>query len=536
MDIFPAAAQNPGMDRNSPWPPRIRTARTPLIAALLGLLLPLLAWDFPAGAAQSPQSAQSPAAPLSDASQACLDCHTTIHPGIVEGWRRSRHARGTPAKALAAPELERSISAGRVPQALQKVAVGCAECHMRRSQAHADAFSHNGFTIHTVVSPEDCAACHPAERDQFAANIMAHAHGNLADNPTHQLLMAAINDLPGLGATGLTRVPASATDPATSCLSCHGTRLVVTGAVSRKTPMGAMDFPVIAGWPNTGVGRVNLDGSLGACDACHRGHQFALEEARRAEACARCHDGPNVPAYGVWRSSAHGRTAAGQGSYAAVPWTLGKDVSAPTCATCHMSQVINTEGEIVARRTHQVTDRLPWRLYGLPYAAAQPLAPDTAGMVNADGLHWPTAFDAAPVSAALIPAGEGAVRQARMAAICRGCHATGWVEGHFERLEANIADTNAATRTATALIQRAWDLGLAAGPGAGANPFDELPERLWTDVWLLHANNIRFATAMAGGGDHGAFTDGRYDLTRSVLALGGWLDAHIAAAPAPAAE
>ena len=65
---------------------------------------------------------------------------------------------------------------------------------------------------------------------------------------------------------------------------------------------------------------------------------------------------------------------------------------------------------------------------------------------------------------------------------------------------------------------------LRPGPGPGKSPFDEFAERRWTDSWLLYANNVRFVSAMAGGGDYGVFEDGRYHLTNAVLELQSWLD------------
>jgi hypothetical protein len=43
-------------------------------------------------------------APVSDATQECLDCHAATHPGIVESWKKSRHGLITPAQAMADPE------------------------------------------------------------------------------------------------------------------------------------------------------------------------------------------------------------------------------------------------------------------------------------------------------------------------------------------------------------------------------------------------------------------------------------------------
>jgi len=57
----------------------------------------------------------------------------------------------------------------------------------------------------------------------------------------------------------------------------------------------------------------------------------------------------------------------------------------------------------------------------------------------------------------------------------------------------------------------------------GGSLFDEYIERRWSDTWLLYANNIRFASAMAGGGDYGVFEDGRYHLAKSIMEMKDWM-------------
>ena len=54
-----------------------------------------------------------------------------------------------------------------------------------------------GYDVHVVVTPEDCAACHGEERSQFSKNIMAHARGNLVDNPLFMDLVRASAGTPG---------------------------------------------------------------------------------------------------------------------------------------------------------------------------------------------------------------------------------------------------------------------------------------------------------------------------------------------------
>ncbi|MCK5203227.1 MAG: hydroxylamine oxidase, partial [Desulfobacterales bacterium] len=120
--------------------------------------------------------------PISEASAECIDCHSATHPGIVNDWQNSRHAKITPKEAMAVEGVARKVSSKAVPENLQNVVVGCAECHTLRPKAHADTFDHNENNIHVVVSPDDCKTCHATERQQYSKNIMAHAYGNLADN------------------------------------------------------------------------------------------------------------------------------------------------------------------------------------------------------------------------------------------------------------------------------------------------------------------------------------------------------------------
>jgi hydroxylamine dehydrogenase len=470
-------------------------------------------------------------APLSPATEECLDCHASLHPGIVEDWKRSRHAAVTPTAALQISAEARRMSAEAVPAPLGDVAVGCAECHSLRPEAHADTFDHNGHDIHVVVSPEDCRTCHPVEVTQYADNLMSHAYGNLVDNPVYQQLQQSIVDIPvpGPDSQELVVAPADEDTQAEACLYCHGTRLAVTGTEVRDTDAGELEFPVIAGWPNQGVGRLNLDGSRGSCSACHTRHRYSIEMARKPHTCRECHIGPDVPAYKVYAASKHGNIYSAHNrdwDMTAVPWTIGQDFGAPTCAVCHISQLVNTDGEEVAARSHTMTNRLGWRLFGLVYAHPQPKNPDTTIIRNADGLPLPTDFNGRPAMDFLIDEKERRSRNEQMQAICRSCHDTSWVTAHFRRLDNTVATTNTATRTGTAIMADIWQQGLAKGLAAGGNPFDEAVEKRWSDLWLFYANTIRYASAMAGGGDYGVYADGRYHLVKGIRELDDWRRLH----------
>ena len=85
-------------------------------------------------------------------SRQCVDCHTQVSRGIVDHWTGSTHA---------------------------EKGVGCVDCHKAEAK-DADVFAHYGAQIATIVSPRDCARCHPTESAEFAESHHAKAGNILA--------------------------------------------------------------------------------------------------------------------------------------------------------------------------------------------------------------------------------------------------------------------------------------------------------------------------------------------------------------------
>jgi len=464
----------------------------------------------------------------SGSTEECLSCHRSLHPGIVGDWQKSRHAQGIPGEAQKKSELERRVSSTGIPENLAGISVGCAECHTMNPETHKDTFEHNGYQVHVVVTPADCATCHSLEAGQFAQNIMAWAHVNFVDNPLYRDLEKSTNGAYSFKDMKLEAAASDQETQADSCLFCHGTAVQVTGTASRETEMGEMVFPNFKGWPNQGVGRINPDASKGSCAACHARHQFSIEMARKPDTCSQCHKGPDVPASKVYGVSKHGNIYAslgGQWDFTAVPWKVGTDFTAPTCATCHMSLLVKEEGEVIAPRTHQVSDRLPWRIFGLIYAHPQPKSPDTTVIKNRAGLPLPTELSGEPVSGYLIDEKELGKRTAAMQQVCLSCHAVSWVNGYWARFENTIKTSNANTLPATQMVLTAWEKGLAGGPAQQDSLFNEPIERKWADQWLLYANSVRFSSAMAGS-DYGVFDYGRWFMSRNLIEMRDWLKSH----------
>ena len=296
----------------------------------------------------------------------------------------------------------------------------------------------------------------------------------------------------------------------------------VKGLIQRETEYGELAFPDLEGWPNQGVGRINPDGSKGACTSCHSRHAFSIEMARKPYTCAECHKGPDVPAYKVYEVSKHGNifnSKKDDFNFNKVPWTVGTDFTAPTCAACHVSLLVSPDGTVIAERTHQFNDRLSWRLFGVPYAHPHPLDANLAKVVNSDGLPLAVELTGEPVAKYVLNREQQIERNDRMKTVCLSCHSSQWVENHFLRLDNTIQRSNAITLEATKILKDVWNGNFESGLPHGQNIFDEKTERMWTSIWLFYANSTRFASAMAGGGDYGVFANGRYQTTEQLTHL-----------------
>jgi hypothetical protein len=486
-----------------------------LAAALLLLAAPAWGIDIPANT-----SAQT---------KVCLDCHAVQTPGIVHDWLRSRHSRTVPKEALTRPELERRISAQDVPPSLSQTVVGCYECHTLRAKSHRDNFEHFGRAVNVIVTPEDCATCHPVEAGQYAGSKKAQAWGTLMRNPVYNLLMETVDSVKEVEGGRLKSLPATEETKWETCLGCHGTKVEVKGLERRQTAIGSLEVPRLTNWPNQGTGRLNPDGSQGSCASCHARHAFSIADARHPYTCGQCHLEPDVPGWNVYKESKHGNiyeAREASWNYEAVPWRVGRDFQAPTCAACHNSLVVGERGEVIAQRTHDFGSRLWVRLFGLIYSHPQPRQGATWEIRNAEGAPLPTTFEGVPAEGFLIGLKEQAARQEGVERVCRGCHSGSWTAGHFAKLAATNRETDRMVGAATKLMQGAWQAGLADPK----NPFDEAVEMLWVRQWLFYANSVRYSSAMSGAPDYAAFKNGWWNLTETLTKLA----KEAAAAPATA--
>ncbi len=470
----------------------------------------------------APAPAQTNQPPVSPQTQTCLGCHTNATPGIVEDWKDSRHSKITVADALKVTGAGKRITSDNVPDNLKGFAVGCFECHALNASAHKDNFQHMGIGINVVVSPNDCKVCHAAEVAQYAPSKKAHAVGNLTSNAVYSALVETIMSGRELKDGKLTALKATDAAKADACLACHGTEVTVKGMKKVTTKLGEYEFPDLAGWPNLGVGRINPDGSLGACTSCHPRHSFSIEVARKPYTCGQCHLAPDVPAYEVYESSAHASIANAKMKdfdWSAVPWQVGRDFNAPTCAACHNALLTDSQGQVIVQRTHDFGARLYTRLFGLIYSHPQPKSGDTSTLKNKDGLPLPTAFTGEIATDGLIDKKEQDARKAELSKVCMACHSTSWTNGHFAKIDAASAETDKMTLVATQLLLKAWDAKLADNK----NPFDESIEQKWIRQWLFYANSTRYSSAMSGQ-DYAAFNNGWWNLNENLQLMQDWID------------
>lgn len=449
---------------------------------LLGLLV--VGWStlvFAQPAAKAPPkkagAQKAPAVPKS--SETCVECHTTETPGIVADWRDSVHF---------------------------KKEVGCLDCHKAKS-GEPDAFDHRGDIIATVVTPKDCARCHEKEQGQFAASHHAKAGDILAslDNLLAETVegsrvpFAPHSPTPGRGAgsasspNGMVNGMASVQS---GCMQCHGSKVGLRGADGGVITLddlkpGADGLPTVqeamasiardakgratlvsGTWPNTGIGRINLDGSRGACSACHSRHDFSPRRARQPENCGKCHLGPDHPQKEVYDESKHGVAyydLKSKMNLDSTKWILGEDyVAAPTCATCHMSGNINDPSI-----THDPGERIAWTN-----------RPPISLVMDTDANHK-VVTETDPVKRGGLIVDSHQKKRKRMSDVCHTCHSTKYVEAFFTQYDDLVVLYNEKfAKPSKAIVDALTKEGLISKA-----QFDDEIE--WTYYYLWHHEGRR---------------------------------------------
>ena len=413
-------------------------------------------------------------------SKMCVDCHAGSSPGIVEHWRSSTHA-------------EKGVS--------------CVDCHTAEVD-DVDSFDHFGARIATVVTPRDCGRCHPKVAEEFASS-----HHAKAGNILHSLDNFLAETVEG------SRVPFNPHSPTpgrdvtqvngmasafVGCQQCHGSAVALQsvdgGRISvaelkpdengkptnqqavakiRRDDNGRPLYDA-GTWPNTGIGRLNLDGSRGSCSACHSRHDFSPRRARRPENCGKCHLGPDHPQKEIYEESKHGvafRDLEDHMNLDADEWVLGKDYSqAPTCATCHMSGHVRNNGRI----THDPGERISWTN-----------RPPVSLVMDTDENHA-VVKETNPEKRAALIADTWQNKRDRMKNVCLHCHTPDYVNGFYKQYDDFVVLYNEKfAKPGQQIMQALLDHELRT-----KTQFDEEIEWTWFYLWHHEGRRARHGASM----------------------------------------
>ncbi len=364
---------------------------------------------------------------MSEESLACVSCHQVDNQSIYEQWGSSKHYRAN---------------------------VGCYECHRAR-EGDADAFEHEDQIISVIVSPKDCARCHEHEVSEF--NGSHHAKAGRILGSLDNVLAEVVEGNRGFKTMGFPDgVSAAAVN---GCWQCHGSEV-------KALPDGTLDP---ATWPNTGIGRINPDGSEGSCTACHSRHEFSAAQARTPDTCGKCHMGPDHPQIEIYNESKHGIAY-----YANIPkmnldnakWIVGEDyTAAPTCATCHMSA---TPDQPV---THDVGLRISWN--NRPAISIRPEVSDAKMGLPGANIPWQD-------------------RREKMVNVCLNCHNENFVDAFYQQYDGLI----------DLYHEKFAKPGLAlyetAQPLLSKPKFSNKIDFIWFEIWHHEGRRARHGASMMG--------------------------------------
>jgi hypothetical protein len=413
-------------------------------------------------------------------SQACVQCHGQTTPAIIAHWEGSTHARS---------------------------GVGCYECHQAK-EGDVDAFSHYGVQIATIVTPRDCSRCHVVEAEEFQASHHAKAGDILAslDNflaetvEGHRENFDPHSPTPGR-AFNVVNGKASAF---LGCQQCHGSKVAFRAtdggmitvddlkpdAEGHPTAQDALarilkdesGKPMLASetWPNTGIGRLNFDGSRGSCSACHSRHDFSPRRARQPENCGKCHLGPDHPQKEIYEESKHGvafRDLKDQMHLDAKKWVLGVDYTqAPTCATCHLSGHSRNGGKV----SHDPGQRISW-------TNRPPVSLWRDTDVNGAIV---TATDPAERQRQIADTGEA--KRNRMKAVCSHCHTPSYVNAFYAQYDDLVVLYNEKFAKPGEALMGA----LRQNELISKTQFDEKIEWTWFYLWHHEGRRARHGASM----------------------------------------
>ena len=364
---------------------------------------------------------------LGEASKECVACHKGEDPSLFDQWGESRHYQAN---------------------------VGCYECHLA-DENDVDAFEHFGRFIATIVSPKDCARCHEHEVKEFSGSHHSKAARILGS--LDNVLAEVVEGNRGFVTEGFAH--GNAASAVTGCWQCHGSQVKVLED-------GKLDP---ATWPNTGIGRINPDGSEGSCSACHSRHTFSSRQARQPDNCGKCHMGPDHPQKEIYFESKHGIAYVANKDKLNMDrpkWVVGEDYHlAPTCATCHMSA---TQDQPV---THDVGMRISWN--NRPPVSVRPEVADAKMGLPGKDVPWQK-------------------RRENMKNVCLTCHNNQWVDNFYVQYDGLIELYH------DKFAKPGLELMALAKPLLKPVKFGNRIDFTWFEIWHHEGRRARHGASMMG--------------------------------------
>lgn len=418
----------------------------------LGMMLLAVGLLVPVTSQSSSGQAFGPAE-ISYQSQECIGCHKKQTSVIYQQWGESKHFRAN---------------------------VGCYECHSAEKD-DPDSMNHYGQWISVLVTPRDCARCHSREVEQFENSH--HAKAGRIIGSLDNVLAEIVEGNRGMKTDGFPDgVSAAAVN---GCWQCHGSEIKVLQGGKKLDP---------ATYPNSGIGRINPDGSEGSCNACHSRHAFSAAQARHPDTCGKCHLGPDHPQKEIYEESKHGISFFANidsMNMDSAKWILGEDYwAAPTCATCHMSATPN-QGV-----THDVGSRISWN--NRPVISIRPEIADAKMGLSGDNIPHQ-------------------VRRANMQDVCLNCHNQHWVDNFYVQYDSLIDLYN------NKFAKPGQELYTLALPIREVQaPFSHEVDWIWFELWHHEGRRARHGASMMGPDYthwHGTYEIARTFYTHYIPAL-----------------
>ncbi len=346
---------------------------------------------------------EQPTAALVRASGKCAECHLRTQYSVVHEYEMSTHA--------------------------QK-GVNCLDCH--QPAPGQDKKDHHGFVISTKLTAGNCRSCHENIYQQFtrsrhAAPAWAAIYGEKGLTP-EQVNFSE------------TYQPGGTRRPPHPFVQLEGGSAMTSGCEQCHS-----------------VGKPNADGTIGTCTVCHTRHTSSVRIARLPSTCAQCHMGPDHSQIEIYEESKHGVMFQAQErllNLDASPKTLTtRDMSVPSCATCHMSG-INGLGV-----THDPSERLSYYL----------------------------------ASAITDKRPNYAAAQAKMKQVCSQCHTPALIDRVYSQAEQVVQTTNQRVQAAQEIVTDLRKDGVLTGP-----PFSQPIDFVYFDLWHYDGRTSKHGAFMGG--------------------------------------